>query len=108
MDDQRAADTDRGHELDQPSDGWLSPWSLLVVLAVFAVGIVLILNWHWRRGSVTIGGSVVLAAVLRLVLPPKWAGLLQVRGKAFDVLLLAGTGVAIMVLGMAVPGVYEP
>ncbi|WIY83275.1 DUF3017 domain-containing protein [Propionimicrobium sp. PCR01-08-3] len=86
----------------------LSPWPLLAVLAVFAIGILLVVNWHWRRGSVLIGGAVVLAGGLRLILPPKWVGLLKVRNKAFDVALMAGLGVAIMVLGMAVPGVYVP
>lgn len=93
---------------DRQDDAGLNPWSLLAVLAVFAIGIVLILTWHWRRGSVMIGGSMVLAGVLRLLLPPEWVGLLKVRSRGLDAALLLGMGVAIMVLGMTVPGVYEP
>ncbi|WP_341728680.1 DUF3017 domain-containing protein [Brooklawnia sp.] len=109
-DEQNAAgDRDEPDTRDDPLDSaGLSPWSLLAVLAVFAIGIVLIMNWYWRRGSVVIGGSVALAGVLRLVLPPKWVGLLKVRSRGFDATLLLGMGVAIMVLGMTVPGVYEP
>ena len=115
MDDQQTDDQKNGEPAapEQPaaeqrgSEG-LNPWSLLAVLAVFAVGVVLIINWHWRRGSVVIGASVTLAGVLRLLLPPKLVGLLQVRSKPFDVTLLLSMGLAIMVLGMIVPGVYEP
>ncbi len=92
----------------QDSAESLRPWSLLAVLVVFAIGVLLIVNWHWRRGSVLIGGSVLLAGVLRLVLPPKWVGLLQVRSKALDTTLLLGMGLTIIVLGLTVPGVYEP
>ena len=38
--------------------------------------------------------------MLRLLLPPKWVGLLQVRSKPFDVTLLLSMGLAIMVLGI--------
>ena len=77
MDDQQTDDQKNGEPAapEQPaaeqrgSEG-LNPWSLLAVLAVFAVGVVLIINWHWRRGSVVIGASVTLAGVLRLLLPP--------------------------------------
>lgn len=84
----------------------LNPWALLLVLAFFAVGVLLVLNRHWRRGSVMMGGSLALAGLLRLVLPEQLAGLLAVRGKVFDVALCLGAGTTIMVLGMVVPGVY--
>lgn len=84
----------------------LNPWPLLLVLAFFGAGIVLVILRHWRRGSVMMGGSLVLAAGLRLILPRRVAGLLAVRHRAFDVALTLGAGVAMMVLGMVVPGTY--
>lgn len=86
---------------------FLSPWALLLVLAFFAAGAVLVATRHWRRGSVMIGGSMVLAAVLRLLLPERLAGLLVVRSMVFDVAWCAGAGVAVMVLGLVVPGTFE-
>lgn len=98
-------------EVDEQSSkvppGPLSPWALLLVLAFFIAGVALVATRHWRRGSVMIGGSVVLAGLLRLVLPERLAGLLVVRHKVFDVALCLGAGTATMVLGMIVPGTYE-
>ncbi|GAA2179185.1 DUF3017 domain-containing protein [Brooklawnia cerclae] len=86
--------------------GSLNPWPLLLVLVFFAAGIVLVILRHWRRGSVMMGGSLVFAALLRLVLPSRIAGILAVRHRAFDVALMLGAGVGMMVLGMVVPGTY--
>lgn len=92
---------------DDARPDFLSPWALLLVLAFFAAGVVLVATRHWRRGSVMIGGSMVMAAVLRLLLPERLAGLLVVRSKVFDVAWCTGVGVAVMVLGLVVPGTFE-
>jgi hypothetical protein len=52
---------------------------------------------------VVVGSSLVLGALLRLVLPTRAAGLLQVRGKAFDVVVVLLTGAAIIALAVVVP-----
>jgi hypothetical protein len=44
-----------------------------------------------------------LAGLLRLLLPARQAGLLAVRGRFTDVLCYAGSGVAIVLLGLALP-----
>ena len=70
MDDQQTDDQKNGEPAapEQPaaeqrgSEG-LNPWSLLAVLAVFAVGVVLIINWHWRRGSVVTSWLLDLSAI---------------------------------------------
>lgn len=85
----------------------LSPWALLVVLIFVAAGVVLVAMHHWRRGSVMIGGAVGLAALLRLLLPTRLAGLLVVRSKSFDVISCGLIGAAIMILGMIVPGGFD-
>ena len=83
----------------------LRAWPLLVVLAGVVAGLVVALLGQetWRLGCLLIGGSLGLGAVLRLVLPSREAGLLQVRGKAFDTLMLLVLAVAVIALALAVP-----
>jgi hypothetical protein len=50
-----------------------------------------------------IGASLGVAAVERIALPSRDAGLLQVRTKAFDVTVLAVGAVAIIALAIVVP-----
>ncbi|WP_114560992.1 DUF3017 domain-containing protein [Desertihabitans aurantiacus] len=76
----------------------LNPWPLLASLAVFAAGLVLCALGQWRVGLWTCAGGLVLAGVLRLVLPRRSVGLLRVRHQAVDVVLLLGAGVAMAVL----------
>ncbi len=75
----------------------------LVVLAVVAAGLVAAASGRWRTGSGLIGLSLVLAAGLRLVLPPARAGWLVVRARAVDAALLVGTGAAVLVLASTIP-----
>lgn len=84
----------------------LNVWPLLVVLAAFTAGVGLIWADHWRRGSFMLGAACVLGGFLRLVLPQRMAGLLVVRSRGVDVVILAGLGAALMVLGLVVPGVF--
>ena len=80
-------------------------WPLLVVVGGVLAG--LAVAWlgetTWRLGCLLIGASLVVGAVERLLLPDRDAGLLQVRGRAFDVAVLLLTGVAVLVLAVAVP-----
>jgi Na+/H+ antiporter NhaD/arsenite permease-like protein len=67
----------------------------LAVLAFLAAAIVFLLLQpaHWRRGVAAIAGAVLLAAVLRLLLPEPAAGMLAVRRRWLDVatyLMLGG------------------
>ncbi|MVA76392.1 DUF3017 domain-containing protein [Auraticoccus sp. F435] len=71
---------------------------LAAALGVFVVGLVLVgLGW-WRGGLWTCAGGLLLGALLRLVLPSRSAGLLRVRHRAVDVLLLGAGGLAVAVL----------
>jgi hypothetical protein len=78
---------------------------IVVVLALGATGIAYsaVVQEHWLRGVLLLAGACVLAGVFRLVLPARQAGLLVVRSRALDVLCYAGLGVAIVVLGLALP-----
>ena len=80
-------------------------WPLLVVVAGVLLGLVVAFvgDATWRAGSLVIGAALLVGAVERLVLPRRGAGLLEVRGKAFDVAVLALAGVAVVVLALVVP-----
>ena len=83
----------------------LRAWPLLVVLAGVVAGLVVATLGQatWRAGCLLIGASLGVGAVLRLALPSREAGLLQVRGKAFDITLLVLLAVAVIVLAIVVP-----
>jgi uncharacterized membrane protein YdcZ (DUF606 family) len=83
----------------------LRQWPLLVVVVGVVAG--LVIAWlgesTWRIGCLMIGAALVVGAVERVVLADREAGLLQVRGKAFDVAVLALAGAAVIVLAVVVP-----
>ncbi len=72
----------------------LRAWPLLVVLAgvLAGLGLAVLGPATWRAGCLVIGGALGLGAVLRIALPSREAGLLQVRSKAFDITSAAGVG----------------
>ena len=78
---------------------------MVVVLALGATGIAYagVVPQHWLRGVVLLAGACGLAGLFRLLLPARQAGLLAVRSRAFDVLCYCGIGIAIVVLGLALP-----
>ncbi len=84
--------------------GLLRQWPLFAVLVVVAVGLGMIAIEHWRRGLLVVGLALVGGGVLRLVLPVRRVGFLAVRSRPVDVVLMAGTGIAVAVLSVVVPG----
>ncbi|MBA3528304.1 MAG: DUF3017 domain-containing protein [Propionibacteriaceae bacterium] len=83
----------------------LQQWPLLIVVAGVAcgLGIAVLGEDTWRLGCLVIGSSLGVGAVERIALPRRDAGLLQVRGQAFDVAVLAFAGAAIIALAILVP-----
>jgi hypothetical protein len=79
----------------------------LAVLGVLALGLVGVSLDHWRTGAIVIGVAPLLAAALRLVLPAREVSPLVIRGRTFDVVLLACVGVAVIVLAYVVPVYYH-
>ena len=71
---------------------------LLAAILVVGAGLVLVTFGAWRSGLVVVGLALVGAALLRLLLPLRRVGLLAVRSRSFDVLVLAGAGLALTVL----------
>lgn len=72
------------------------------VLAVVAAGFVMILLYHWRRGTVLIGGALLLAAGLRAALSKEQAGLIAIRGRGVDVLSYAALGTLIVLVAVTI------
>ena len=75
----------------------------LLVLAVLATGLVAVAGHAWRHGTQLVGASLQLAAGLRIALPTRQAGLLVVRGRAFDAAVLLAMGLALVGLATSIP-----
>jgi len=75
----------------------------LLVLAAATVGLAITARGSWRLGVRWIAVSLLVAAVLRLLLPEQDAGMLAVRRRSVDVLLLAVVGVVLIVLSVTIP-----
>ena len=75
----------------------------LLVLASALVGLGIVLAGAWRTGVGWIGAGLLVAALARLVLAEEAAGMLRVRRKWSDVLMLSVAGVALIVLSVVVP-----
>ena len=75
----------------------------LLVTSAVAVGLVVVAFGPWRRGVGIIGLALLVAALVRLVMSEQRAGMLRVRSRAFDVLVLAGVGIALLALAANIP-----
>jgi len=75
----------------------------LAILAVTCLGLVVAALGPWRAGVRCIAGAVVAAAAVRCFLPARDAGMLAVRARWFDSLLLAATGAMLWYLAAGVP-----
>ena len=99
----RATRTTRAARDPRPSKlAWL-PY--LIVLAGAATG--MLIAWqgskYAARGAALIGASLLAAALARLILPARYAGLLASRRKASDVLGFAVFGAAVLAVAIALP-----
>jgi hypothetical protein len=84
--------------------GLIRQLPLLAVLVTVGVGLLLVSFDHWRRGLVVVGLALVGAALLRLLLPVRRVGFLAVRSRPVDVVLMAGTGLVLTVIALAIAG----
>lgn len=75
----------------------------LVVLIATCVGIGIVATGNWRLGTDWIAGGLILAAAVRLVLPGRDAGMLAVRHRLVDCLMLAGVGAILIFLAATIP-----
>ena len=75
----------------------------LAVLASAFFGLILVFLGPWRAGLTWIGVGLLVAAAVRLGLSDHNAGMLRVRRRWSDVLMLTAAGVGLIVLSFVVP-----
>ncbi|HEY0453366.1 DUF3017 domain-containing protein [Actinophytocola sp.] len=75
-----------------------------MVLAVVALGLLRIVLYHWRQGTVLIGAALILAAALRALLREDQAGLIAIRGRGVDVLTYTAFGFCMMAVALTIEG----
>ena len=78
-------------------------WPLATSLAVVLAGLLVVASGHFRRGTVVLSFGITLALFLRILLPNDRAGLLAVRSKKVDVVVLAALAAATSVMSLWVP-----
>ena len=89
-----------------PEGAGLIPY--LAVLTGVAAGIYI--AWHQGdghaagQGGVVAGTALLVAAVLRLALPARVAGLLAVRHRGTDTVTLIALGTCLLTVGLVLPG----
>ena len=79
-----------------------SQFYLLTLIGV-ALGLLLVVLGQWRIGIFLIGGTFISSATGRLVVPEAHEGMLNVRGRAFDVFWTMFLGASLVVLAAVVP-----
>jgi hypothetical protein len=83
--------------------GLFRQWPLVVTLAIVIVGLIVVADDHFLRGTVLIAGGVCVGFVLRAIVPGERIGVLRVRSRALDLLTLAFFGVGTLVAALVVP-----
>jgi hypothetical protein len=91
------------HQLRPRRRRWWSQWPLAVVLLGVAASLGVVALDRFRLGSLMLAASLVLAFVLRLVLPSDRAGMLAVRSKRVDLIVLGALGGALVIFALLVP-----
>ncbi len=79
------------------------PYILVVAGAVAALVIIRLGTQHTKSGTLVLAGVLLVAAVTRLILPDRQAGMLSSRRRWLDVAIFAAFGAGLLVAGLAVP-----
>jgi hypothetical protein len=77
----------------------------VIVLAGTAAGLLIVSqgSQYAGRGTAGVGAVLLVAALARLALPPRYAGLLASRSKAQDVAGFAVLGAAVLAVAASLP-----
>ena len=89
--------------MNRPSEQNSSPWVAMIAVVGVIVAVVTASFGYWLKGAIVAGSCFVFAGLARLVLPERIVGVLAVRKKWFDTLILLGVGVMIIVVGLVIP-----
>ncbi len=101
----RAIRPERAGNREEPVITGLAWLPALIVLAGVAAGLYTACQGsrYAAHGAGLVGCALLLAALARLVLPARYAGLLVTRGKAFDVLAFTVLGTAMLAVAISLP-----
>lgn len=91
------------HRLRPRRRRWWSQWPIAVVLVAVGASLLVVALDRFRVGSLMLAASLVLAFVLRLILPADRAGMLAVRSKRVDLMVLGTLAGALVVFALWVP-----
>jgi hypothetical protein len=80
----------------------------LGVLGMASFGLAIVTDGNWRLGVKWIAASLLAAAVARMLLPAPQAGMLAVRRRALDVVLLVAVGLMLWFLSATIPNSPPP
>lgn len=72
------------------------------VLFVVLIAMSRIAAQHWREGGLLIGGALLLAVLLRAMLPAQRLGLLVIRSRVVDMLLYGGLGLVLIAVAATI------
>jgi len=81
----------------------LPEWPTVLVFSALAVSLTVVLVDSFRRGALLFGMSMALAFFLRLVLNDREVGMLKVRSRGIDLIILGLFAVSITALAFSVP-----
>jgi len=79
------------------------PYSLVLIGIVLAVVTIRASSHVLKSGTLVLAGVLLLAAVARLCLPDRRAGMLSSRRRLLDVAIFAALGVGLLVAGLVIP-----
>jgi hypothetical protein len=80
----------------------------IVVVLTTLIGLGIVAFGPWRRGVALVGFALLFAATMRLVTKESEAGMLRVRGRWFDVTVLAAVGLSLLALASNIPDQTVP
>jgi len=101
----RPRDRDASGEPNAAASGPLTWLPYLIVLAGVAAGLSVTCQGSKYAGLGTslVGGALLVAAVARLLLPPRYADLLSSRWKASDVVAFTALGAGVLAIALVLP-----
>lgn len=91
------------HRLPSRRRRWWSQWPIATVLLGVVVALVIVALDHFRIGSLVLAASLVAAFMLRLFLPADRVGMLAVRSRSVDLVVLGTLAAALVIFALWVP-----